>query len=370
MDPRPRSGTRPLHLPAGLSRRAAALFLFGLLLGLGTLWIIRDLGRAALDDRLSTFSTIFLGIFIEAVPFLLLGTLASGLVEEFLPQEVLHRWLPHGRLRAVLAGAGMGLLFPVCECGTVPLARRLLRKGLPLPVAISFLLAAPVVNPIVLFSTASAFGLGPMLALRFGLTLLIAVLTGLIFAVDATPHRLLRATVWAPVQGGSGQAAPLPSTDRPATSAAPHHDDHDDPSQERGAKLNRALAIAADEFFEMGRYLVMGSVLAALLQTFVPQTSLLAVGSGPLLSVLVMLVLAVVLSICSTVDSFVALAFLGSFTRGSVLAFLVYGPMVDIKSTLMYLTVFRRKTVAYLVLLPLAMTLVLAVFMNLYLPGG
>jgi hypothetical protein len=96
---------------------------------------------------------------------------------------------------------------------------------------------------------------------------------------------------------------------------------------------------------------------------------LLAVGAGPLLSVLVMLTLAFVLSICSTVDSFVALAFVGSFTRGSMLAFLVYGPMVDIKSTLMYLTVFRRRTVAYLVLLPLALMLVIAVGMNLYLPG-
>ncbi len=362
--------------PAG--RGTIAFFSIGLLLGLGLLWAAHELTWAGLGDRLSTFTTVFLGIFIEAAPFLLLGTVASGLVETYLPPETLQRWLPHGRLRGVLAGAGMGLLFPVCECGTVPLARRLLRKGLPLPVAVSFLLAAPVINPIVLFSTASAFGVGQMLAWRFGLTLLIAVITGLIFAVEPAPQSLLRDSAWAPIQGGSGKAAPVPPTAQPPavqalspaqaeSSGRGRHTTGGQPN--RGHKLNRSLAIAADEFFEMGRYLVLGSVLAALLQTFVPQSSLLAVGAGPLLSVLVMLTLAFVLSICSTVDSFVALAFVGSFTRGSMLAFLVYGPMVDIKSTLMYLTVFRRRTVAYLVLLPLALMLVIAVGMNLYLPG-
>lgn len=345
-------------------RSTVVIFAIGLLLGLGVVWAVRALGWAGLGERLSTFTTIFLGIFIEASPFLLLGTLASGLVEEFLPARALQRWIPAGRLRGALAGAGMGFLFPVCECGTVPLARRLLRKGLPLPVAIAFLLAAPVINPIVLFSTAAAFGFGPVLALRFGLTLLIAVLTGMVFSVEAAPRRLLRTPAWVPIQGGSGQPATgstaLGAPDRPGDLSAAH--------STRSSRLNRALIIAADEFIEMGRYLVLGAVLAALLQTFVPQSSLLAVGSGPLLSVAVMLALAVILSICSTVDSFVALAFLGSFTPGSVLAFLVYGPMVDIKSVLMYLTVFRRRTVIYLIALPLALTLVAALFINLYLP--
>lgn len=118
----------------------------------------------------------------------------------------------------------------------------------------------------------------------------------------------------------------------------------------------------------MGRYLVLGAALAALLQSAVPQASLLAIGSGPLLSVAVMLTLAFILSVGSTVDSFVALAFLASFTPGSVLAFLVYGPMVDLKNTLLYLTVFRRRSVGYLAALPLVLTLLAAVAINLYLP--
>jgi uncharacterized protein len=119
----------------------------------------------------------------------------------------------------------------------------------------------------------------------------------------------------------------------------------------------QALAVAADEFFEMGRFLILGALLAALMQTFVRQSALLAVGQGPVLSVLVMTGMAVLLSICSTVDAFIALAFTGTFTSGAILAFLVYGPMVDIKSTLMFLRVFKPRVVLRLVLLPLLMTL-------------
>lgn len=325
----------------------AALLIAGGGLGFGAaalLWAPDGLAR------LSTFATIFLGIFIEAVPFLLLGTLASGLVEVFINREALARRIPRSALGGAVAGSLMGFLFPVCECGVVPLVRRLFRKGLPLPVGVAFLLAAPVINPIVLVSTATAFGWGPMLAWRFGLTFAIAILTGLVFAVERQPARLLRPAAWAPIAGASGAVAAAP---RPGLRAG----------------FNRALVIAGDEFFEMGRFLVAGSLLAALMQTFVPQATLLRIGSTPLLSVLVMVTLAVVLSICSTVDSFVALAFAGSFTPGAVLAFLVFGPMVDIKSTLMFLGVFRRRTVLYLILLPLMMTLVAAMAINLGAPA-
>jgi uncharacterized membrane protein YraQ (UPF0718 family) len=126
-----------------------------------------------------------------------------------------------------------------------------------------------------------------------------------------------------------------------------------------------ALTIAADEFFEMGRYLVLGSLLAAAMQSVVPQATLLSIGKGALSSVLALLALAFVLSVCSTVDAFLALAFVNTFTTGSILSFLIFGPMVDIKSVLMFSTVFQRRGVLYLVLLPFVMALFLGVFVNL-----
>ena len=115
---------------------------------------------------------------------------------------------------------------------------------------------------------------------------------------------------------------------------------------------------------DMVRYLIVGSLLAAAMQTLIPQSTLLALGSGPIVSVIIMMVLAFVLSICSTVDAFLALSFVNSFTTGSILSFLVFGPMVDIKSSLMFLGVFRRRAVLYLILLPLALSLLLGVVIN------
>lgn len=298
-------------------------------------------------DRLNIFATVFLGIFVEAVPYLLLGTLASGLVEVFFDRDQMSKWISSRPVASSVTGALMGMVFPVCECGVIPLTRRLFRKGLPLSAGIAFLLAAPVINPIVMFSTAAAFGWGQMLLWRFVLSISIAVVTGLIFSVEKDAANLLR----------------------PAVDFSHEHEhDHSHPSDTFGEKIRRALLITTDEFFEMGRFLVFGSVLAAGLQAFIPQAVLLAVGSGPILSTLIMLALAVLLSICSTVDSFVALGFIGTFSFGSVLSFLVFGPMVDIKSVMMYLQVFKRRAVFYIVAIPFMMSLLSGLLFNYFAP--
>jgi len=301
-------------------------------------------------DQFSIFSTIFLGIFIEAAPFLMLGTLASGLVEVFLNQNDFSRWVSRNPFAAALVGGLLGIVFPVCECGVVPLTRRLIRKGLPISASVAFLLSAPVFNLIVIASTLAAFGPGPVLFGRIGLSLLIAVATGAVFAFEKRPERLLLAQNLPVMTGASGALEiPLQVVDR---TPVPQ-------------KLRRGLGIAVDEFFEMGRYLVFGGLLAALMQTFIPQSTLLSVSAGPVISVLVLVALAVLLSICSTVDAFIALAFTGTFTTGSILAFLIFGPMVDIKSTLMFLGVFKRRAVLYMILLPLLMSVLAGVFINL-----
>jgi len=297
-------------------------------------------------DRLNVFATVFLGIFIEAVPYLLLGTLASGLVEVFLDRDQMSRWISHRPVAAAVGGAFMGMVFPVCECGVVPLTRRLFSKGLPLPAGISFLLAAPVLNPIVVFSTAAAFGWGNMLFWRMGISLVIAIVVGLVFSVERDPAQILR----------------------PVLTLLHDHDHSPAAHSSIVEKFRQAFLVTADEFLEMGRYLILGSMLAAGLQTFIPQSALLAIGSGPVLSILVMLALAIVLSICSTVDAFVALGFMGTFSFGSVLSFLVFGPMVDIKSVIMYLQVFRRRPVTYLVAIPFMMSLLAGVIFNTFQP--
>ena len=328
------------RLAWGLAAAAGALVVLSAALGAGE----------SLETVIGIFSTRFLGIFIEAAPFLLLGTVVSGVIDSFLTPDDIARLVPRNPFLATVTGAFMGFAFPVCECGVVPVVRRLFGKGLPMSVGVTFLLAAPVMNPIVVASTFTAFGWGPIFIGRFVITAVVAIGAGLVFALGARPQDVLLPRGLVPAAGGSGSA--LPVYRRPAL----------------GAGLLRALGIAADEFFEMGRYLVIGSMLAAGMQTLVAQDVLLALGTGPVTSVIVMQIMAFVLSVCSTVDAFLALAFVGTFTAGSILAFLTFGPMVDIKSTMMFLGVFQRRVVAYLILLPLLMTLLIGVWINLNLP--
>jgi len=285
-------------------------------------------------------ATIFLGVFIEALPFLLLGTLASGAIQVFVAPDLLQRFSPRSPVLAALVGATMGLCFlPVCECGTVPATRRLLVKGAPLPLGIAFLLAAPAVNPVVIVTTAIAFRDQPLIVVgRVVLTVCIATLVGVIVGRRAGVDIVL------PPQVGA------------------HTHDTD------GNRWLALLRHTGEEFFEMIRYLTLGAAIAATFQVLVPQQTLLGLGQGAIVSVLVLMGLAVILSICSTVDAFVALAFAGSFLPGALLAFLVFGPMIDLKSVLLFETTFRRRTVAALVALTTLLVAGVTMGINLLLP--
>lgn len=300
-----------------------------------SVWLLT---RSTIFEPIRAFVTIFLGIFIEAVPFLLFGTFASGLVEIFISPESIQSLLPRGKIGSILSGSLLGFFFPVCECGVVPLARRLMHKGLPRASAVTFLLASPVLNPIVLFSTYAAFGWSAYFYGRAILSFLVASLTGAAFA-------------W---------LLPAETPQPPADSPLQFHLHPLPAAPTRRVQWQRVAQITADEFFEMGRYLIIGALLAALMQTILPQSWLLQTGTPNLAASLTLAGLAVLLSICSTVDAFVALAFVNTFPAAAVLTFLVYGPMVDIKSILLYRQVFDRRSLFALILIPLLLTLLLA----------
>ncbi len=327
------------------------------LLMLVLLWVASDIAvPAALSSwtgRLQGFVTIFFGIFIEALPFLMAGVFVSSAIHLYVSAERIQRLSPRQPLLAALTGALLGMVFPVCECGSIPATRRLLSKGAALPMGISFALAAPVINPVVLISTYVAFSSWEMVAWRAGLTLLIAVIVGLLVGTPARPEQIL-------VPGVFHQ------DDHQHCDHEHGHCDHE-PDNPKATPLLRVLNHSTSEFFEMVRYLIIGALLAATLQTIVPQQALLALGDGPVLSVLVLIALAVVLSICSTVDSFIALSFVNTFTRGSILAFLVFGPMIDIKSTLMLTSTFNRRTVGIIVLLCFQLALLAGIVVNFFL---
>ncbi len=310
------------------------------------LWI--GSGRAlpamlgALTPRVQGLITVFLGIFIEALPFVAAGVLVSSIIALFVSDRMIQRLTPNDPFRAAVVGSVLGLAFPVCECGTVPTTRRLLHKGAPLPFGVAFLLAAPVINPIVIASTYVAFnGDWLMVGGRVGLTLLIAINVALVLS-------------WLPRQ----ELLLAPGVVHSADGCGCDHHAHK-------RSLAGVFQHSAEELIEMSRWLVLGALLAATLQTFVPQSMLLSIGGGPVVSVVVLMALAVLLSVCSTVDAFLALALSTTFGPGALLAFLVFGPMIDIKSTLMFLTTLSGRAVALIIALVVPFVIAAGVSINL-----
>lgn len=268
-------------------------------------------------------NSIFISILIEAIPFILIGVILSGIIQMFVSEEMIARIMPKNRFLAVLFGALAGVLFPACECGIIPITRRLLLKGVPLHAGVAFMLTAPIINPIVLFSTYIAFGnRWSVVFYRGGLALAVSVIIGIFLSYQFKDNQLLK-------------------PDEPGH----HHHHHHTLLQKLGGTLRHAI----DEFFSVGKYLIIGAFIAAAMQTYVKTSTLLAIGQNDVSSSLVMMGLAFVLSLCSEVDAFIASSFSSTFSLGSLIAFLVFGAMVDIKNLLMMLAAFKKRFVFLLI---------------------
>jgi uncharacterized protein len=289
---------------------------------------------------LQNFILVFSSLLIEAVPFVLLGALVSALIEVFVPTSAFGKLALLPRPLQLPASALAGFAFPVCECGSVPVARRLAAKGLAPSAAITFMLAAPILNPIVIASTFVAYrgreSLWPMVLGRAGLGLLAAVAVGWVIG-SRTKGEMLR---------------PRPG------------DLHEHPHQEEsGSRSSAFFGHLSGDFLFMGKYLVMGAAVAASLQTFVPQTVIGSVADTPVVSLLAMMALAFLLSLCSESDAFVAASFV-QFGVGAQLAFLVFGPMVDTKLGFLYSATFSKGFFRTVVLGVGAVTLVGALWIE------
>ncbi|MFB5673940.1 permease [Paenibacillus terreus] len=271
------------------------------------------------SSSLQHIKTIFMGLFLEALPFMLAGVLLSSLVLLFVSEEWVRRVIPSNPLAGVLFAVLLGILLPICECGLIPVVRRLMLKGMPAYIAVAFILSGPIINPIVVAATMAAFpGHPSIVAARFGLAFIVAVITGLFVYVFVKNDPLKRSLLHF-------------STQAPDECNHHHHK----------RTWKSFFVHSGDELIDMGKYLIIGCLLTAAIQTFISRDDLLAMGSGPVLSYAFMMSFAYVLSLCSTSDAFVASAFVHSFSTGPLVSFLVLGPMLDFKGTLMMLSTFR-----------------------------
>ncbi len=341
--------------------------------------------------QLNTGITLFLSLLVEAIPFLLIGVAFSSLLLFFVDERWLIGTLPKNAFLGALVGSLLGVFFPVCECGNVPVARRLLVQGAPTAVSVGFLLAAPTVNPVVFWATWVAFrGQPEMVFLRVGCTLLIATVIGWVFSVqsdigpflqenvarsrfqDRTPVQsksrgLTLDTQSALLQGGTFLQGPGNEMLQLDTPAAQRLVANPMAATTSASRLQLVVENIVRELRELGAVLVFGSAIAATVQVAVPRETILSLGQGMVSSILAMMILAAVVSICSTVDSFFALSFASTFTSGSLLAFLIFGPMIDLKNIGLLLTVFKSRAVFYLFALASLMSFAIALAVNVYL---
>jgi uncharacterized protein len=305
---------RPVTLPLIV----AVVALTGLAIALGRVF---DLARV---DEAQTFLVIATSIVVEALPFVLLGALVSALLEVFVPDRAFAAVARLPLRMQVPCAAVAGFAMPVCECGSVPVARRLILRGVHPAAGLAFMLASPIINPIVLISTVVAYqgqaGLEMVLG-RAGLGVIVALATAAII-------------------GGTGASRLMQP--RAPDAHGHHHHGH-------GGRARAVADHLTSDLLFMGRFVIAGAALAAAMQTVVPQSVFTGVLTSPLVGAGLLMVLAFLLSLCSEADAFVAVSFI-QFPLGPQLAFLVFGPILDIKLALLYGATFGRAFVLRLAL--------------------
>ena len=286
---------------------------------------------------LQDFLTFLIGIVVEALPFVVLGIIISVAVQVWLPEGWLLRRLPKCRWVRQVTISLLGVFVPVCECGNVPLARGLLVQGLSASESLVFLLAAPVLNPVTIITTQQAFANDPVvLAGRMAGGFVIANVVGWVFMRRRRDELL--------------------QPDFIKTCQISRHI--------HGRRWARSLELFRHEASHILPALLFGAAAAALVQVAVPREILLTLGSNPAWSIAAMLVLAFVISICSNVDAFFALAFRDTFTAGSLVSFLVFGPMIDIKLLSLMRTTYQPKVLMQVSLSVLLMAAAIGLGVN------
>lgn len=295
------------------------LFVFIILFLFGDLFI-KDFIQV--PNRLLDVNTIFLSILLEAIPFILLGVFVSAVIQVFIHEDMLKRYIPSNPIIALFPAVIMGAIFPICECAIVPIVRRLIKKGMPLHVGFVILVSAPILNPIVFLSTYHAFRSNLMIAYaRMGLAFVAALIIGaIIYYFYRNSYQLKE----------------------PKSLQQNIHVDH---YHNKRQKIKDTFYHASDEFFDMGKFLIIGALVASLVQAFLPRELLVEIGNGTLSGPLVMMGLAYILSLCSEADAFVASSFKQLVSPSALVAFLVYGPMIDLKNTILMIAYFRLRFV-------------------------
>lgn len=277
-------------------------------------------------ELLNKFSIVFSSIVIEALPFILIGAVLASFMQVYISNNIFNKIISKNKLLGSIQAGIIGVFLPVCECATVPITKGLLNKKVPLNVAITYMLAAPIVNPLVILSTYYAFdGNIKVVLLRGGVGFSIAVIAGLLMLCLSGENNIF-------IDNGEGELQGK------CLCGCSEIDDN-------SSKPIRLLKHTSLEFYEIGKYFIVGATLAAIFQTFVPRDIIFYFENSAVLSIIILMAFSFLISLCSEADAFVASTFMNRFSLGSITGFLIIGPMIDLKNTIMLFSIFKKSFV-------------------------
>ena len=287
-------------------------------------------------EIIKNVSIIFMSIFFESLPFLLLGALISAIIETFVSNDTIAKLIPKNKVLGSIVGVFLGFFLPACDCAVIPVSKRLIKKKVPINVAVSFMLASPIINPVVLLSTYYAFyKTNPEIfwyRILFGIV--IALVVGIIVGIIFGKKKVLKKTL---------------NEEECSCCECHEHHEHEHEHIHHQNKLVKIFKHTAIDMFEVVKFLMLGAMLASLVQVLLPRNILIIFNDNQILSIITLMLFAYLISLCSTSDSFVGKSLLSSFPQSAVVAYLLLGPMIDIKNTIVLLGNYKSKFVFTLI---------------------
>ncbi|KAB7673123.1 permease [Bacillus sp. B1-b2] len=328
--------------------RIKDLFIFSLFLLMMYLFFFGDIYVAekmnyVLPDNIKTMFILFLGILLEALPFLLLGAIASSIINVYVSEEMIARIIPKNPFLAIGVGIVAAVITPVCECAIIPVVRRLIQKGVPLHVGVVLLMGAPILNFIVFGSTLYAFQTNlSIVYARFIICILASIIVSIFIYFHFSKQKVLK------TQKEDLMSAPAVNMNK------------------GDSKWKGILHHTCHEFFAIGKYFIIGACFASIAQVYLKNSIFAEAGDSTLQGTAIMMGLAYVLSLCSEADAFVAASFSKMFTPGAIIGFLVYGPILDFKNTLVMLGTFKWRFVLSFIALVTIVVYILSVLAGVF----
>lgn len=293
------------------------------------------------------FFLVFISLLLESIPFILIGSIISSLIQMFVSEEFIKKIIPKNIFLALIITSFTGIIFPVCECAIIPIGRRLIKKGVPLPIAVTFMLSVPIVNPIVIMSTYYAFSSNHLIFfMRIVFGIVNSIIIGYLIHI-------------------SYKNKELPIKEEIDTDTYICNCGCEDLDFNNYSRIRVLLNHTKSEFFSVLKYLIFGAFISSLFKVTVKGEVFTYFSKNLILSVVIMIILAFILSVCSEADAFIASTFALNFTGGSVIAFLVLGPMLDIKNILMLLGNFKKDFVIKLSIYIISVTFISSVLFNI-----